>query len=227
MGATTVASSLVCAELASIHFFASAGIGGVHRGAEVSMDISSDLIQLTRSKVAVVCAGAKNILDLNLTMEYIETQCIPLIAYRSDDLPAFYCTSSGIRIPHRVDDEEMIARIIETHWATGSNSGILITTPPRTEDAIDSEDVEIAIAKALLETKQKNVRGNSVTKYLMHAVDKATRGKTAEASMAVLISTAEIGGRLAAAHLAFLRQTNQDRALSTGIQREQKYEQNI
>ncbi len=106
MGATTVASSLVAAELANIPFFASAGIGGVHRDGETTMDISADLIQFTRSKVAVVCAGAKSILDLNLTMEYLETHCVPVIAYKSDDFPAFYCTSSGIRSPHRLDDEE-------------------------------------------------------------------------------------------------------------------------
>jgi pseudouridine-5'-phosphate glycosidase len=105
MGATTVASSLVAAHLAQIPFFASAGIGGVHRGAERSMDVSSDLIQFTRSKVAVVCAGAKSILDLRLTMEYLETHCVPVVSYRSDDFPAFYCVSSGIRADHRIDDE--------------------------------------------------------------------------------------------------------------------------
>jgi pseudouridylate synthase len=205
MGATTVASSLVAAELAGIPFFSSAGIGGVHRGAETTMDISSDLIQFTRSKVAVVCAGAKSILDLNLTMEYLETQCVPLISYRSDDFPAFYCASSGIRSPHRIDDEQVIARIVETHWASGSNSGVLITTPPRAEDAIDREEAEAAIAEALADAEKDGIRGNAITKYLMRAVDKVTDGRTGEANMAVLISTAEVGGRLAAAYAEHVR----------------------
>jgi pseudouridine-5'-phosphate glycosidase len=207
MGATSVASSLVAAELAGIAFFSSAGLGGVHRGAETTMDISSDLIQLTRSKVAVVCAGAKNILDLNLTMEYLETQCIPLISYRSDDFPAFYCVSSGIRSPHRIDDEELIARVVETHWAAGNRSGVVITTPPRAEDAVDREEAEAAIREALAAAEKDAVRGNAITKYLMRAVDRATGGKSAAANMAVLISTAEVGGRLAAAH-AHVRKNN-------------------
>lgn len=200
LGATTVASSAVCAELAGITFFSSAGIGGVHRGAATTMDVSSDLIQFTRSKVAVVCAGAKNILDLELTMEYLETQCIPLLSYQSEDFPAFYCTSSGIRSPHRVDDEHLIARIIETHWATGNNGAVLITTPPRPENALPREDVEQAIEEAIGEAHSKGISGNAITKYLMHAVDRATGGRSAEANSAVLISTAEVAGRLAAVH---------------------------
>jgi pseudouridylate synthase len=200
MGATTVASSLVAAELAGIPFFASAGIGGVHRGAERSMDISSDLIQFTRSKVAVVCAGAKNILDLRLTLEYLETHCVPLISYRSDDFPAFYCVSSGIRSPHRLDDEDAIARAVEWHWALGNRSAVLITSPTRDEDAIDAAEVEAVIARATADADRDGVRGNALTKYLMRAVDRATRGRSAQANMAVLINTAEVAGRLAAAH---------------------------
>ncbi|OKK16220.1 pseudouridine-5-phosphate glycosidase [Streptomyces sp. CB00455] len=205
-GATTVASSLVAAELAGIPFFASAGIGGVHRGAQTTMDISSDLVQFTRSKVAVVCAGAKNILDLGLTMEYLETQCVPLLSYRSDDFPAFYCASSGIRSPHRIDDEEVIARVIENHWATGSNSSVVITTPPRPQDAVDSEVAEAALREALADAERDGVRGNALTKYLMRAIDRTTGGRTSQANMAVLISTAETGGRLAAAHARLRRE---------------------
>lgn len=205
-GATTVASSLVAATLAGIPFFSSAGIGGVHRGAETTMDVSSDLIQFTRSKVAVVCAGAKNILDLNLTMEYLETQCVPVISYKTDDFPAFYCVSSGIRSPHRLDDERTIARVVETHWAAGNDSAVLITTPPRDEDAVDRGEAEAAISEALAAAERDGVRGSAITKYLMRAVDKATGGRTSEANMAVLISTAEVGGRLAAAHSRYLRE---------------------
>lgn len=206
MGATTIASSLVVAELANIPFLGSAGIGGVHRGAEKTMDVSSDLIQFTRSKVAVVCAGAKSILDLALTMEYLETHSVPLISYRSDNFPAFYCISSGIRSPHRMDDEMTIVRAIELHWALGNNSSVLITSPIREEDAIDSREVDAVIAKAMLAAERDGVRGNAITKYLMRAVDKATEGRSAKANMAVLVSTAELAGRFAAAHAQLRRE---------------------
>ncbi|MEO6085929.1 MAG: pseudouridine-5'-phosphate glycosidase [Umezawaea sp.] len=203
MGALTVASSVVAAELAGIPFFSSAGIGGVHRGAEKTMDVSSDLIQFTRSKVAVVCAGGKKILDLGLTLEYLETHCVPVVSYRSDDFPAFYCVSSGFRSPMRLDDDEVIARSIENHWALGTRSSFLITTPVRPEDAIDSDEVDVAIAEAVVAAERDGVRGQAITKYLMRAVDAATEGRSAKANMAVLISTAEVGGRLAAAHARY------------------------
>ncbi|WP_330172143.1 pseudouridine-5'-phosphate glycosidase [Streptomyces sp. NBC_01498] len=200
MGALTVASSLVAAERAGIPFFSSAGIGGVHRGAETTMDVSSDLIQFTRSKVAVVCAGAKKILDLGLTLEYLETQCVPVVSYRSDDFPAFYCVSSGFRSPVRLDDDDVIARSIRNHWELGNNSSFLITTPVRPEEAIDSDEVDAAITEAMAAADRDGIRGQAITKYLMRAVDVATEGRSSKANMAVLISTAEVGGRLAAAH---------------------------
>jgi pseudouridylate synthase len=209
LGATTVASSLVAAELAGIPFFSSAGIGGVHRGAETTMDISSDLIQFTRSKVAVVCAGAKKILDLGLTMEFLETHCVPVISYGYDDFPAFYCRSSGLRAPHRLDDATQIARAVDAHWALGNPGGVLVTSPTREEDAIDGQDIEAAIGEALHGAERDGVRGGAVTKYVMRAVDRATEGRSATANMAVLIHTAEIGGRLAAAHARLRREENQ------------------
>lgn len=204
MGAMTVASSLIAADLAGIPFFSSAGIGGVHRGAETSMDISSDLIQFTRSKVAVVCAGAKKILDLGLTMEYLETHSVPVVSYRSDDFPAFYCVSSGFRSPCRIDDEMLIARAVENHWALGNHSSFLVTTPVRAEDAVDDAEVDQAITEAIEAARRDGVRGNAITKYLMRAVDAATDGRSSRANMSVLISTAEVGGRLAAAHARYL-----------------------
>lgn len=204
-GATTVASSLVAAELAGIPFFASAGIGGVHRGAETTMDISSDLIQFTRSKVAVVCAGAKKILDLGLTMEFLETHCVPVISYGFDDFPAFYCRSSGLRAPHRLDDEALIARAVETHWKLGNDGAVLITSPTTEEDAIDGDRIEAAIGQALADAERDGIRGGAVTKYVMRAVDRATEGRSARANMAVLVHTAEVGGRLAAAHAEYRR----------------------
>ncbi|MEU6350866.1 pseudouridine-5'-phosphate glycosidase [Streptomyces sp. NPDC047072] len=205
-GATTVASSLVAAELAGIEFFASAGVGGVHRGAQTTMDISSDLIQFTRSKVAVVCAGAKKILDLGLTLEFLETHCVPVLSYGFDDFPAFYCRSSGLRAPHRLDDETLIARTVDMHWALGNDGAVLITTPTPAEDAIDGEEIEAAIAGALAGAERDGVRGGDVTKYVMRAVDRATEGRSTAANTAVLVHTAEAGGRLAAAHTAYRRE---------------------
>lgn len=200
LGATTVASSVVAADLAGIPFFSSAGIGGVHRGAQETMDISSDLIQFTRSKVAVVCAGAKMILDLGLTLEHLETHCVPVISYRSDDFPAFYCRSSGHRSPQRIDDDGTIGRAVENHWALGNRSAFLITTPVEQVDAIDSTEVDTAIGEAMRAAELDGVRGQAITKYLMHAVDAATGGRSARANSAVLVSCAETAGRLAAAH---------------------------
>ena len=204
MGATTVASSLIAAELAGIHFFSSAGIGGVHRGAEKSMDISSDLIQFTRSRVAVVCAGAKNILDLGLTLEYLETQCVPVISYRSDDFPAFYCQSSGYKSPQRVDDPALLGKLININWSMSSGKGVVITTPTKTEDAIERHTVEAAIHQAIKDAEKQNVTGKGLTKFLMKSIDKATDGRSSKANMAVLINTAEIAGQLAVAHAACL-----------------------
>jgi pseudouridine-5'-phosphate glycosidase len=200
LGATTVASSVIAAELAGLKFFSSAGIGGVHRGAERTMDVSSDLVQFTRSKVAVVCAGAKNILDLGLTMEFLETHCVPVVAYRSDDFPAFYCVSSGLRSPHRVDDPLELARAIEYHWALGNPGSFLVTTPTKAADAIDGAEVESVIAEAIARAEREGVSGQAITKYLMRAVDRATEGRSAKANTAVLVSTAEVAGELAAAH---------------------------
>lgn len=203
LGATTIASTLACAELAGIAFAGSAGMGGVHRGAERTMDISADLVQLTRSKTVLVCAGAKSILDLGLTMEFLETQGVPIIAYRSDDFPAFYCVSSGLKSPHRLDDEATIARAVETHWALGNRSAVLITSPVRAEDAIDGKEIDAVIEEAIRSAEREGVRGNALTKYLMRAVDKATDGRSSAANMAVLVTTAEVAGRLAAAHADF------------------------
>jgi pseudouridine-5'-phosphate glycosidase len=164
------------------------------------MDISPDLIQFTRSRVAVVCAGAKRILDLRLTMEFLETHSVPVIAYRSDDFPAFHCRSSGIRSPQRLDDEATIARAIECHWALGNPGGVLVTSPIRAGDAIDAAEVDAALVDAAAAAERDGVSGNAITKYLMRAVDDATAGRSAQANMSVLISTAELAGRLAAAH---------------------------
>lgn len=200
LGATTVASSIIAAELAGIKFFASAGIGGVHRGASHTMDISSDLMQFTQSRVAVVCAGAKNILDLGLTLEYLETHNVPIISYQFEDFPAFYCRSSGYKAPQRIDDAHVLANIIETQWLLDNKRSVLITTPTRIEDAINSDDVNDAINNAIHIAQAKGINGNKVTKYIMKAIDEVTNGRTAKANSAVLVNTARVAGHLAVAH---------------------------
>ncbi len=199
IGATTVASSLIAAERAGIAFFSSAGIGGVHRGAQQTMDISPDLIQFTRSKVAVVCAGAKKILDIGLTLEYLETHSVPVVSYRCDDFPAFYCISSGHRSPHRMDDDQAIARALRAHWGL-DGTGFLIAAPTRPQDAIDSAEVDAAIEQAYVAAARDRVTGPAITKYLMRAVDAVTAGRASAANAAVLVTCAETAGRLAVAY---------------------------
>lgn len=184
IGATTVAATLVAAELAGLKFLSTAEIGGVHRDAR---RVSPDLVQFTRSKVAVVCAGARSTLDLGLTLEFLETHGVPVVTYRSDDFPAFYCVSSGLRGPHRIDAPAVLARAIEGHWALGGPGSFLVTTPTKPADAIDSTEIESVITAA-------------GSKDLERAVARATEGRSAKAELAVLVNTAEAAGELAAAH---------------------------
>ncbi|SDP95273.1 pseudouridine-5'-phosphate glycosidase [Actinopolyspora xinjiangensis] len=200
LGATTVASTLVAADMAGIPVFSTAGIGGVHRGASTTFDISADLVQFTRSKVAVVCAGAKSVLDLGLTLEYLETVGVPVLGYRCDDFPAFYCRSSGFRNPQRLDDMDLVARAVDMHWQTGLPGGPLVTSPIPEEDALDSEMMESVITRALEEADSEGITGAAITPYLMKAVSKATEGKSSQANRAVLISTADVAGQLAVSY---------------------------
>ncbi|MBK3522034.1 pseudouridine-5'-phosphate glycosidase [Streptomyces sp. MBT70] len=200
LGATTVASSLVAADLAGIPVFSTAGIGGVHRGAQTTFDISADLVQFTRSRVAVVCAGAKSILDLGLTLEYLETLGVPVMGYRCDDFPAFYCRSSGFRNPQRIDDLDAIARALRAHWAAGLPGGALVTHPIAEADALDAQAMEEVIERALADADAEGVTGPAITPYLMKAVSRATEGRSAAANRAVLISTAAVAGELAVAY---------------------------
>lgn len=199
VGATTIAATMVLAHAAGIRTVASAGLGGVHRDVDQSFDISSDLVQLTRSKVMLVCAGAKTILDLPKTLEYMETQCIPVIAYRSDDFPAFYVTSSGLRCPIRIDDAVELANAARFHWSVPGAGSLVITHPIATDHALDRETVENAIQQGLAEAQSLQVTGAAVTKFLMRAVDRATDGASSTANAAVLASTAGVASEIARA----------------------------
>lgn len=199
-GATTVASSLAIADLAGIAVFASAGIGGVHRGAARSWDVSADLLQFTRSRVAVVSAGAKTILDLGLTVEVLETQGVPVVTYQFDEFPAFYCRSSGVPSPQRLDDLDAIARAIDLHWALGGPGGVLVASPIPEADALDGDAIDGVIGDAIASAEAEGIGGAALTKRLMRAIDTATDGRSSKANASVLVHTAHLGGRLAAAY---------------------------
>ncbi|MGH2487549.1 MAG: pseudouridine-5'-phosphate glycosidase, partial [Ktedonobacterales bacterium] len=175
--ATTVAGTLACAALAGIRVFATGGVGGVHRGAERSFDISADLIELSRSPVVTICAGAKAILDLPLTLEYLETHGVPVIGMRTDELPAFYSRSSGLRAPHRAESAEDVAAIASAQWRSGLGGGVLVTCPIPPEHELPAERVEEAITRALREAGERNVRGAATTPFLLARLAELTGGE--------------------------------------------------
>src|SRR5579875_1087570 len=199
MGATTVAGTMLCASMAGIHFFATGGIGGVHRGAETSMDISADLIELSRTPVLVVCAGAKSILDLDLTLEYLETQGVPVIGWQTDELPAFYVRSSGRRLAHRADDIAAIAAIARTQWECGLK-GIIVGCPIPQQYAMDAASPEAATQEALRLARERGIRGAAMTPFVLSQVAEMTGGESVEANKALLINNATWAARFAHAY---------------------------
>jgi pseudouridine-5'-phosphate glycosidase len=199
IGVTTVSATLLLAQAAGIPVLATGGIGGVHRAAQQTFDVSADLVQLSRSRVSVVCAGAKSVLDLALTLEYLETFGVPVLGYRCDDLPAFYCRSSGLPNQRRVDDMAELARAVQAHWAVGNQGGVLVTHPIPEDDALDPVELESLIDAALAAAEREGVRGAAITPYLLRSVDTATGGRSTAANRAVLLTTARAGGQLATA----------------------------
>ncbi|HKV83608.1 MAG TPA: pseudouridine-5'-phosphate glycosidase [Ktedonobacterales bacterium] len=197
--ATTVAGTLACAALAGIRVFATGGVGGVHRGAERTFDISADLIELSRSPVVTVCAGAKAILDLPLTLEYLETHGVPVIGMRTDELPAFYSRSSGLRTPHRAESAEDVAAIATAQWSSGLGGGVLVTCPIPPEHELPAARVEEAIARALREAEERNVRGAATTPFLLARLAELTGGESVAANQALLLNNATWGARIAVA----------------------------
>ncbi|KUF19191.1 pseudouridine-5'-phosphate glycosidase [Streptomyces silvensis] len=198
LGATTVASSIVIAERAGIPVFSTAGIGGVHRRAQETFDISADLQQFTRSRMAVVCAGSKSILDLKLTAEVLESAGVPVLGYRTDTLPAFYVRESDVPVP-RVDDLAEAARSVLLHWKVNQVGSVLLTSPIEERDALDGEEVERVITRALAEADAAGVAGNAISPFLMRSVGRATAGRAGAATRSVLISNARLAGEFAVA----------------------------
>jgi pseudouridylate synthase len=196
LGATTVAGTMLCARMAGIRFFATGGIGGVHRGAQRSMDISADLTELARTPVLVVCAGAKSILDLDLTLEYLETQGVPVLGWQTDEFPAFYVRSSGRHLPHRVDDTATVAAIARAQWECGLH-GLVIGCPIPPEFALQPAPLEAATEEALLLAQQAGIHGSATTPFLLAHVAKVTRGESVEANKALLVNNATWAARFA------------------------------
>ena len=196
-GATTVAATMMIAAMAGIQVFATGGIGGVHRGAEITMDISADLDEFTKTPVLVVCAGAKAILDLNLTMEYLETKGIPVFCYQTDELPAFYTRKSGIKAPFRADSPEELAGIWNTKKELGIQGGFIVANPIPEEFSMDPERINAAIDEAISEMNKLGIRGKETTPYLLDKVQKLTGGDSLESNIRLVLNNAALAARIA------------------------------
>ncbi len=197
--ATTVAGTLACAALVDIRVFATGGIGGVHRGAPMTFDISADLPELARSAVVTVCAGAKAILDLSLTLEYLETQGVPVLGLGTDDLPAFYAPTSGLPVPHRAESATEVATIARAQWESGIGGGLLVTVPLPVEQALSAEETEATIASALAEATERHITGPALTPFLLGRVAELTGGESVAANTSLLLNNARWGARIARA----------------------------
>jgi pseudouridine-5'-phosphate glycosidase len=198
-GATTVASTMILAAKAGIRVFATGGIGGVHRGAERTFDISADLMELARTPVAVVSAGAKAILDLGLTLEYLETQGVPVIGYQTHDFPAFYTRSSGHTLELRTDTPEELAAVLRAQWALGLEGGALVANPIPEAFALDAADIEAAIAAAVGEAEQQGIQGKALTPFLLSRIKHLTEGRSLEANIQLVLHNARLAADLAGA----------------------------
>jgi pseudouridine-5'-phosphate glycosidase len=196
-GATTVAATMIIAARAGIRVFATGGIGGVHRGAAHSMDISADLMELARSPVAVVCAGAKAILDLGLTLEVLETQGVPVYGWCTDELPAFYSRRSGLRLPSRVDSLDELALALQLQWATGLGGGALVANPIPAAAEIPHETIGSVIDDALVQAVQQGIHGAAVTPYLLSRLNELTAGRSLAANIELVLNNARLAAGLA------------------------------
>ena len=196
-GATTVASTMIIAALAGIKVFATGGIGGVHRGAQETFDISADLQELAHTNVAVVCAGAKSILDIGLTLEYLETQGVPVIGYETDELPAFYTRKSGFPVDYNIDSPEKIASALKVKWDLGLDGGVVIANPIPEEYAMDFDEITNAINEAIKEAEEKGIKGKESTPFLLAKVKDITAGKSLDSNIQLVFNNALLGAKVA------------------------------
>lgn len=196
-GATTVAATMIIASMAGVKIFATGGIGGVHRGAEVTMDISADLEELSNTNVAVICAGAKSILDLGLTMEYLETKGVPVIGYKTDDLPAFYTRESDFKVNYRMESPDEIARALKSKEDLNMKGSVVIANPIPVEYAMDSSYISKAIEDATVEAEKLGIKGKDTTPYLLDKIQQITEGKSLEANIQLVYNNVKLGAQIA------------------------------
>ncbi len=197
-GATTVTTTMMIAAMAGIRVFATGGIGGVHRGAETTMDISADLEELAKTQVMVICAGAKSILDLGLTLEYLETKGVPVIGYGTDELPAFYTRKSGLKVDYRMDTPQEIADAFRVKMEAGLEGGMLVTNPVPVEYSMDPEVIEAAISQALSEAAEKGIRGKEITPFLLARIKDITGGDSLNSNIQLVLNNARLAAAVAA-----------------------------
>ncbi len=197
-GATTVTTTMIIAHMAGIRVFATGGIGGVHRGAETTMDISADLEELAGTPVMVVCAGAKSILDLGLTLEYLETKGVPVIGYGTDELPAFYTRRSGFGVDYRVDSPAELAAMFKAQQELGMKGGMLVTNPIPEQYAMDKEVIDAAIDQAIAESVEKGIHGKETTPFLLARVVELTGGDSLESNIQLVLNNAVVASKTAA-----------------------------
>ena len=196
-GATTVASTMIIAEMAGIKVFATGGIGGVHRGGEVTMDISADLEELSQTNVAVVCAGAKSILDIGLTLEYLETKGVPVYGYQTSELPAFYTRKSGFPVDYEIKDATEMARVLDTKWSLGLKGGALIVNPIPEEYSMDEKLITDVINSAIKEAEENGIKGKETTPFLLSKVKDITKGDSLEANIQLVYHNALVAAQVA------------------------------
>ena len=199
-GATTVATTMLIAAMAGIRVFATGGIGGVHRGGENTMDISADLQELASTPVAVVCAGAKMILDLGLTLEYLETQGVPVLGFRTDEFPAFYCRTSGFKLDYRAESEEEIAEIMKVKWDLGLKGGIVIGNPIPQEYELDFDWMNRVINDALKKAEEQGIRGKYITPFVLSELRDMTDGVSFASNLELAYNNIRVASRIAKAY---------------------------
>ena len=198
-GATTVAATMIAAAMAGVRVFATGGIGGVHRGAEETMDISADLEELAGSNVAVVCAGIKSVLDIGRTLEYLETRGVPVIGYQCDELPAFYTRSSGYPVDHRAESATDVAELLRIKWALGLDGGVVVANPVPEQHALHNDEIDAVINNAIEDMDRKGVTGKDTTPFLLARIAELTGGASLDANIALVLNNARLAAEVAAA----------------------------
>ncbi|MFZ6051773.1 pseudouridine-5'-phosphate glycosidase [Halocola ammonii] len=199
-GATTVAATMIVARMAGVKFFATGGVGGVHRGAEKTFDVSADLTELAQTEVAVISAGVKSILDIPKTLEKLETLGVPVIGFQTSVFPAFYSRESGVKVPIRLDSTDEVVSFLKAKWGMGLRGGALIANPIANQNSLDREFIEPKIEEAIAEAEKKGVSGKELTPFLLDRIEKITRGKSLEANIELVKSNAQLAARLAVAY---------------------------